>query len=248
MQKQNAHFIMLLIFIITVFVSNFVYAQDSDYKQKLYQSLESTKTGVLESSDNVCVNENQQDSTAGWIVVTGKWKTDGQSVTYLGPDNPKSSQPHGIILNKGLIWNGSIEATVKFTKEIGVAHIIFSYNPVTKKYYSSGLGGTGNHNQFAYLVSEFSQKQYYDSRNQQHTPGWRSVDNFGSQRDLFLNTDYRLTTSIHGNEVSLNVNLIKIINTTLLPSMYSPHAGLFAWGTAPIEFKDFKLNTKDLFN
>ncbi|EDN68967.1 secreted protein [Beggiatoa sp. PS] len=251
MQNKNTHSIVLLTLTIIVFVSNFVYAQDSDYKQKLYESLDATKTQVVESPDNGCANANKPDSATGWIVVTGKWKIDGQSVTYLGPDNPKSSQPYGIILNKGLIWNGSIETTVKFTKEVGTAHILFSYNPVTKGYYTSGLGGTGGYNQnLAYLVGEFSQTWYYNISGQQRRQGWMALGSFGSQSDLLLNVDYKLTTSIDdGRYGDLNVNNIKVIQRGLLPrSMYGPYVGLFAWGTGPIEFKDFRLNAKDLLN
>jgi hypothetical protein len=186
---------------------------------------------LVESPDNGCANASQPENATGWIIVTGKWKIDGQSVTYLGHDNPKSYQPYGIILNKELLCNGSIETTIKFTKKVGVAHILFSYNPVTKGYYTLGLGGIGMYRSSAYLVGEFSQASYYDYNRQHRRQGWQALNSFGSQSDLLLNVDYKLTTSIDdGSYGDLNVNHIKVIQRGLLPrSMYGPYVGLFAW-------------------
>lgn len=281
---------LMIVLVLTSLLSKIDYAQNTANSQSVYekyrQQLETT--------------EQPQDIppfvSDDWVVITGKWKIEGNVIRYVGGD-PKSPahkvfrldqddfkiflekmpkeivdklntlkdkyfkdknefleevkkaigedlmyqyqslilesavDPYGILLNKGRIWNGSVETVIsfpeKFREEYCGARILFSYNPVTKNYYSAGFGGeyTCNNERCAYVLSEFIQNSE-DKYNRQPPYIWKPITQFGYQRDLFPKSDYKTTILLNTNTVRLLVNNVKVIENDLPHPLYSDHVGL----------------------
>jgi hypothetical protein len=43
-----------------------------------------------------------------WVPIAGKWKFDGDTVVYLGPDSEPSPYPYGIVLSKERVREHSV--------------------------------------------------------------------------------------------------------------------------------------------
>ena len=201
----------------------------SDYKKRLEE--ERKKMGGTEKTGN------SEPLTDDWTIVKGRWEKRGESILYLGPDEQKTPVPYGMILNKKQrIWKGSIEITAKFTGKENGGHIIFSYNPLTKKYYTTGVGRIYNKPNYKAAYSLFESEGGHARKNLAH---------FGTLNDIVQHSDYNLIASIEGNSIKMSVNNIVVFSSYLPHPMYSDRVGLFACGLTEVEFKGFKINALD---
>ncbi|MCW3139759.1 MAG: hypothetical protein N2V71_03990, partial [Methanophagales archaeon] len=81
-----------------------------------------------------------------FVAIVGKWRFEGYTAIYTGPDINIPSAPYGIVLFEDTMKKGLIKARVKFNKikDKDVAgRVIIGYDPKTKEYYSIGIGGYG---------------------------------------------------------------------------------------------------------
>jgi hypothetical protein len=166
----------------------------------------------------------EEGQKKAWVAIAGKWKFEGDSACYLGPDE-NSPFPHGIALTRSRFRSGSIKTTVHFFKNLDdlAARLIFGYNPETKEYFSFGLGGYG----FAYVLDEFLPGR-----------GWQAFAAAGNKENFSPNCDTTIEINIFGQKGSLIVNDVKVLEGNLPKSITGDQIGLFAWGHGPVEFKN----------
>jgi len=204
-----------------------------DYKT-IFKEREKCKEqyeNIKKISSEEVISDN--DFFKKWLVITGRWEITKQYVKYLGPDDPNTSVPHGIILYQTTLWQGkgSIETNVNFlggAKE-GSARILFAYNSKTREYYTAGLGGHG----YAYCMSDFRIGE---------KGGWYPIKWMTDQSSLENFSEYKIRVSIISDKACLYVNDIKIFEVNLPKLIDEGHVGFFTWGPTPIEFKNFNLS------
>ncbi len=158
-----------------------------------------------------------------WAALAGKWKFDGSTATYLGPEDPNSHIPHGLALSPFRLRSGSIGTRVFFDDTVSVGRIVFGYNSPTGAYFSAGLGGY----HFAYILDE-----YLPAR------GWKAVRGQGSELNLDTQAPYDLEVQLRGQTVRLTVNTVKVLEQTLPYPLTGDQVGLFAWGSAKVRFEN----------
>lgn len=179
----------------------------------------------------------RKDPLKSWVAIAGKWKFDGDSASYLGPDE-NSPFPYGMALTRFRLRKGSIKTTVHFfgKPEESAGRIIFGFDPETKEYYSFGLGGYG----LAYVLDEFLPGK-----------GWGAFAAAGTKENLSPNCDIPIEVRIYGQKGSLIVENVEVLKSKLPRPITDDQVGLFAWGAGPIEFKNTiaiatKLRPEDL--
>lgn len=159
-----------------------------------------------------------------WAPLAGKWKFDGSTATYLGPEDPNSPFPHGLALSSIRLRSGSISTRVSFDEtEMSSGRIVFGYNSSTGAYFSAGLGGYG----FAYILDEYLQ-----------TRGWKGLRSQGSKLNLDPQSIYDLEVQVQGQSVNLTVNNVKVLEQNLPYPLTGNQIGIFAWGPGKVKFEN----------
>jgi len=166
-----------------------------------------------------------------WAAIEGLWKFDNTCAKYLGPKSSSNQAPIGIALSNLRLRSGIIESEIHFggnPKDIA-GHIIFGYNPLTKAYYSAGIGAFT----YAYTISVFIPTQ-----------GWRAVGAAGFEDNLSSDKRYSFRVEIAGQRVSLAVNNIRVVQVDLPSPLSGDQVGLYAWGQIPIDFVQTRVVTQ----
>jgi len=161
-------------------------------------------------------------SLTTWAPLAGKWKFEGPTATYLGPEDPNS--PYGVALSPLRLRSGSISTKVSLSEtEESAGRIMFGYNSASGAYFSEGLGGYKR----AYILDE-----YVPGR------GWKAVSALGSDQNLIAQSPYHLKVELQGQSVRLMVDSIKVLEGHLPYPPTGDQIGLFAWGTAEVKFEE----------
>lgn len=157
-----------------------------------------------------------------WAPLAGKWKFDGPTATYLGPEDPRL--PYGVALSSLRFRSGSISTRVFFNEtEESAGRVLFGYNAASGAYFSGGLGGYRE----AYVLDE-----YVPGR------GWKALRAFGSNQNLSPQFPYELEAELRGQSVRLIVNTIKVLEEHLPYPSTGDQIGLFAWGASEVKFEE----------
>lgn len=174
-----------------------------------------------------------------FIPMQGNWDIGDETTTYLGP-NEQQDRAVGVCLSASRFRSGRISVDVTFPSAESAARIIVGYNAATDSYYSIGLGGYGR----GYVVDSF-----------QPGRGWSALVARGDASQLApCLTDakstspgprYHLIVQVEGQHVSLSVNDVRVIETSLPTPLQGDQAGLFAWGHERIRFTDFDVRSSD---
>ena len=132
-----------------------------------------------------------------WAGIFGKWRVDGKSVSYSATDS-QAAFSFGIAIGSGRSRNGSIAATIDLGKKHNAneARLIFGYDPLTRDYFSAGLGGYGG----AYAIDQFEQGF-----------GWRNLVLAGVRDNLDENKTFNVRVDILGNQVTLWVDDVLVV-------------------------------------
>lgn len=230
---------LLIVLALISVVGYFVYQKYFSFETSHSQKYSSSETSYYENNtqkrtDNYeqKLRETLNKSVKGWTIVKGKWEIRGQAIKYVGAED--EANPYGMLINENQrIWQGFIETTVNLKGEAG-AHVIFSYHPVQKFYFTAGIGRISNQVGSAFILTELQNGAY------------NTLSSFGKREEnLVENSEYKVKTLIEDNRVSLIVNGIKVISQQLPHMTYSDRVGLFVYGTEPVEFKNFKVNSTE---
>jgi hypothetical protein len=163
-----------------------------------------------------------------FLPIAGRWNFEGAHAMYLGPT--ESDRPFGLCLAPKRFRSGilAVEATLHNSTE--AARVVVGYNPATGGYYSIGLGGYD----YAYVIDEFVPGR-----------GWSGIQVSGSSSQLRISRPYHLEAEVSGQRVSLSVDSVHVLEYTLRSPLQGDQVGLFAWGTAEIEFQNFRVSGDD---
>ncbi len=174
-----------------------------------------------------------------FIPMQGNWDIASETTTYLGP-SPQHHPAVGVCLSASRFRSGLISVDVTFPSAESAARIVVGYNAATDSYYSIGLGGYGR----GYVVDSF-----------QPGRGWSALVARGDAAQLApssaaseaksASTRYHLVVQVEGQHVSLSVNDVRVIETSLPTPLQGDQAGLFAWGHERISFTDFDVKSSN---
>lgn len=164
-----------------------------------------------------------------WIPIYGEWKDEDNKTVYVQPSSADPN-PFGIVLTNQTLENGKIKAQIKVENTESSGRIMFGYNARTEAYYTAGILGHGH----AYVINQF-------------VPGigWMNIVSRGRKEDIEKNADYEIELTIKGTIVSLKVNDVKVIETSLPEPLAGKQLGLFAWGRGKVWFNNAKILLKE---
>lgn len=164
-----------------------------------------------------------------WAPMSGQWKINTKNTEYIAPDDAKYQA--GIALSTARVRNGQVSVKVCLNDaDKNAGRILIGYNTVTGAYYSIGLAGYG----YAYVIDEFVPGQ-----------AWRAIEAKGNKSQLDGKHMYKIIVEIHGQNVTLIVDGIRIMDHTLPSPLGGSQAGLFAWGPGSVTFNDFEWSGDD---
>jgi hypothetical protein len=142
---------------------------------------------------------------------------------FLGPDNP--SLPFGVALTPIQLRNGFVQVKVSLKETAGTAgRVLFGFDPRTEAYFTAGLGGHG----LAYLLDEYVPRTK-----------WQVLRAHGSEANLSMKKAANVRLDLLGQRVSLSVDEVRILTDNLPHPLLGDQIGLFAWGSAAVQFDDF---------
>ncbi len=159
--------------------------------------------------------------------LAGKWKSEGNRITYLGPlETQALDNPFGVAVADLRLRSGHIDAHIVFPagQKDNAGRVLFGYNAETGSYMSAGIGGYG----FAYVLDEFNRSR-----------GWHGLAVAGSSANIPEGAVH-FTVAVHlrGQRVSVVVDRVELIVHNLLRPPDGDQVGLFAWGPGPVEFQN----------
>jgi nucleoside 2-deoxyribosyltransferase-like protein len=166
-------------------------------------------------------------SRQGFVQIEGRWKFEESRALFTAPTD--AVNPVGLCLLPSLFRSGTISVDVRFidTAEGKNGRIVIGYNPATGGYISVGLGGYG----FAYVIDMFTPGQ-----------GWRALARKGADSQILGGRSYRLRVDVVGQQISLSVDDVQVIETNIPSPLEGGQCGIFAWGTSGVEFTDFHVD------
>ena len=160
--------------------------------------------------------------------LAGRWQLRPESATYLGPQEHGAPAPFGLAIGGHPLRRGRIRATVVFPEQQSVGRIVFGHNAATGAYFSAGIGGY----HVAYLLDEYIPGA-----------GWRALRTEGSENNLSTGIPYAVEVQLRGQRVRLFVNSVRVLESNLPFPLSDDQIGLFAWGSAPVQFGAFAAET-----
>jgi hypothetical protein len=169
----------------------------------------------------------------------GNWDISDETTTYLGP-NQQQDRAVGVCLSASRFRSGTISVDVTFPSADSAARIVVGYNAATDSYYSIGLGGYGR----GYVVDSFQPGRGWSALVARGDAAQLASYPTGSKSDT-AEQRYHLVVQVDGQYVSLSVNDVRVIETSLPTPLQGDQAGLFAWGNEHIKFTDFEVRSSE---
>lgn len=186
-----------------------------------------------------------------WMPILGEFDTTGDPLVFKGRLMPTpSSDPMdptgtttvasvGILLSNQKLVNGKLRATVKFHEvtPFSVLEFIVNYDHQTKRMLTAGLGGS---------FSMFSIREWVPTQISQTQGGsWANHQLAGDRANFHANVPYDLAARIQGSTLTLEVNDVPVIVTTLPAALPQPgQIGLFATSQSLVEIAGFAAETE----
>jgi len=172
------------------------------------------------------------DEKFRWAAISGLWQFAGTSAKYLGPSSGEGVVPYGIALTNHNLTDGSVRAHIKFSKVDFEGHIsagvVLGFQSERSRYVIVQLGGYGRAFSIAELVPGV---------------GWQGIENAGSAKNLEAGKEYEIEVRQTGQEIRMSVDGVPVIERVLAQPLAGSQLGLFAWGSAPIDFSHLKVSS-----
>jgi hypothetical protein len=176
-------------------------------------------------SANGSPNGNGKAHETRWAAVTGLWKFQGSSATYLGPSAAEGS--YGIAVTNWSLSDGAVRAGISFSGiEGSAAGLVLGFQSERSRYALAQLGGYGR----AYSLAEYVPNV-----------GWQGIENVGSALNLQGDREYIIEVTETGQEIRMVVDDVPVIETVLRAPLGGSQLGLFGWGKTRIEFRDLSV-------
>jgi len=157
-----------------------------------------------------------------WAGIAGRWSFSNSQVEYQGPESELGR--FGIALAADRMKAGTVRLKYRLSSnQETTAGIIFGYRSINSPYYIAEVGAWDR----AYAIAEFRPER-----------GWFALQAVGLLSNIDINKEHELSVSIQGQNVRLIGDGVEVLNTTLERPIEGVGLGLFAFGTAGIQFSD----------
>jgi hypothetical protein len=188
--------------------------------KKDFEMIQQVKGSSSTSKKPSIKKENTKNIIKQFLPVIGKWEIKEDIAKYLGPDKEELHFPHGLVLLKEKMKNGTIRATVRFEKGgNNIARVVYGYDSKTKSYYSMGIGGYD----FAYVIDIFTLTS--------KGPKWQGLALEGRLSSILKrDKDYLIELTVEGLKIILKIDGVQIFDYKLPNLPQGHHLGIFSWG------------------
>jgi hypothetical protein len=177
--------------------------------------------------------EEQFLPMGNWAPLAGKWQFERNRIVYLGPlETQPMANPFGVAVADLRLRSGRLASDILFpaNQRGNAGRILFGYNPETRSYLSSGIGGYS----FEYVLDEFDEGR-----------GWRALAAAGSSSNIPEGpVQFSVETLVRGQRISVFVDRVRVIVHNLPRPLEGDQVGLFAWGPGPVEFRNPRAATR----
>jgi hypothetical protein len=167
---------------------------------------------------------HETEALRKWGRVLGRWTATQDGGVYIGPDDPNTSYPYGILLSDTRMREGIIQVRIRFPEQHCAGRVLFGYRSLTNPYFTVGIGGYG----YAYVLDDF------------RPIGWQAFKYSGIKTDIIIGADYQIEVKVKESLIVLKVNGIEMLKGAPPREIELGQIGLFAWGRGKVEFKDFQ--------
>lgn len=163
-----------------------------------------------------------------WMPVAGKFEKSKESLLFRGgkvPFEDHEGAEIGLFICDQSFSEGSISVDVIFKgiNSSSCADIVLFYDPQNKYQLDAGLTYVN-----LYAIRHFDSK-------------WTYHLSAGASNAIEPNRVYHLTASLRGSTVTLKVDGVETLRTTLPFSLPQSQVGLFCVGQTDIEFKNYRI-------
>jgi hypothetical protein len=170
-----------------------------------------------------------------WVPLVGQFEFGRDATTFTGGSTPPAAQDQaavtfaGIALNELTMVNGRLSAVVTFQNHVtgsSVFELMFGHDPGTRAHVTAGIGGSGA----MYSIREWVTKPALETLAEGLPPrgSWKNLALDGDRRNLRADTPYEVAVNVEGSLVQLDVNGVRVLETTLPSAPNKPkQLGLF---------------------
>ena len=164
----------------------------------------------------------------------GLWNTTDEQQVFRGAGESAAARgqsfPIGLAISDSSLQTGSCKVTIRFSAPFDgerdqAAGIVFGYRAVDRRYVFVELGGARS----AYSIGE-SIPGY----------GWKPLVAAGQLENLACGRDYLVEMKVSGQQVTMLVDGIAVLDHVLPQPLEGRQLGLIAAGDQEIVFSDFK--------
>lgn len=164
-----------------------------------------------------------------WAAIEGKWKFAKGNAHYQGPTAKDSRTPIGLARASQRFRDGIISCRIKLSRnEKTSAGIFVRFQSLDAPYCLALIGAYDR----AYAISEY-----------QPGAGWIARAMAGNLSNLAANETHDVKVTVIGQSISLNVDDVEVLNTTLSTPMEGTGFGLYAYDDGQVDFADVKIDS-----
>jgi len=163
----------------------------------------------------------------------GRWDISTESQVFLGIGDTVTSRgeafPMGVAISSSSLQSGSCSVHIRFSEKFGqqeqAAGLVLGYQTAEQRYVFAELGAAKR----AYSIGEYVNGY-----------GWRPLAAAGQLENLSSERDYLLQVTLTGQELTMLVDGITVLQHLLPEPLMGRQLGLIAAGAQKVSFTEFK--------
>lgn len=168
-----------------------------------------------------------------WAALAGRWNSTGNEAEYEGRATAPTASadlPYGVLRSGVDFRDGVIKLDIQMTTVNNEAAdasggVVLGFHSLSQPYTVVQIGAWGR----AYAIGRF-------------TPGfgWEEIAGAGARQNLQADTKYAIDIAVRGQRVRMSVNDVDVLEAVLRTPLFGSGMGLFAWGGAPVHFRNVR--------
>jgi hypothetical protein len=167
-----------------------------------------------------------------WAAIAGRWTFDGDSCLFTGPTSQESNPanavaPVGIALGAPTFRDGIVRTRVTLSRNSKTtAGILLGFASTKAPHIIVQIGAYDR----AYAVTEY-----------RPDVGFFALDSAGSIENIEPEVEHELSVKLQGQNLSLTVDSVNVLNVLLRQPLSAQGLGLFVWGDAKVVFRETEI-------
>lgn len=163
-----------------------------------------------------------------WAAITGRWSFESGTAVFKGPEQAGTTQPIGLALGAPPFRDGQVRTRIKIARNSKTtAGIAVGFTSLNAPHILVQVGAYDR----AYAITEFNPGF-----------GFAALASAGLLTNVDPAVEHDLTVDLQGQNLSMTVDAVNVLNVLLRQPLEGRGVGLFAWGDAEIVFRETELH------